>query len=1149
MTLASCIMPTFNRPRFVGQAVRYFLAQDYPEKELIIVDDGSESVADVVPSDPQIRYFRREGRLPLGAKRNFACEQARGEIIVHWDDDDWNAPWRLRYQVEQLGSAQAEICGLERVFFYAPKEERAWEYVYPGGQRRWVYGASLCYRKSFWQQHRFPEIHVGEDTRFVWADGHARIHVLPDPRFLVALIHENNTSPKHTTESRYHPKPVAEIENLLGGDAAFYHPGRQPVALVTAASGIGDVIRVTPLVRALHRMGYVVDVLLAPDFPGTAQLIEGAPEVRRVVLVPNGRDASGRVVTDGLGDHEYDVATYTIWSARLKGGVRSQRALAFERGEWLAAGDSRSVERIARELGWAGELPAPFAMASERRFGLAPGTIALHPGCKYEWPWKKWHGFDKLARRFPHVVVVGTQEDTRNDNTYFRRPFAWPEHAQDFIGKLSLPDTAALLRECAALVSNDSGLMHLGVALGVPTFGLFGITNPLREAIPSPHMNVVTKKLSCEPECRKGPWGRRDCHRHLECLQTLTPDEVFMHVAEALPKIARAPSRAVASPPRETESRRETINLVYYGWVFQASGYGQAARGYLHALHRAGINLSVVDLGGGRAVNDPLVDSLLGRKLDADFHLFHGVPPQWARHAFPLRNVIAMTVWETDAMPMQWRSALNHALEVWLPCEFNTAVFARDLQRPVFKLPHPLLPRTASAREGLPADLAFDEHDIVFYSIFEWQDRKGPAEALEAFLRAFTGESSAVLVLKTSAGAAAAAGAALTEARKRTASTARVILRCEGWSETQIAALHARGNIYVSLHRGEGWNLPLFEAACLGKPIVATGFSGPLEYLDPGVHGLVRHSPAPVRQRYAYYLPSMNWAAPDIDHAAELMRQAAGNHAELSRRCAISAERLREKFSLETVGAAARTRLLELLRKTNPQKWERLRPVQRPALPAPSQPIPADWYDADYFENGIKSNWRNGYSWALFRGVFEDAADFLIRSFPDAVTFLDVGCAKGFLVRALRERGREAWGIDHSPWALRTAENCAKPFLSPADVNDAGFERTFDVVVAMSLFESLTEEQIHAFLPRARAWTRQAMFAVIATTQNGTHAANASGDRDLSHINLRPREWWRERFSEAGWKQDAVHKIAERACQSDPLPKKMGWTIYLFSPG
>src|SRR5205823_13668161 len=116
------------------------------------------------------------------------------------------------------------------------------------------------------------------------------------------------------------------------------------------------------------------------------------------------------------------------------------------------------------------------------------GTIALHPGCKRDWPWKKWHGFGGLARSFPNVVIVGTQPDLDNSQTYFKKNSEWPRHALNFVNKLDLADTAALINQCAALVSNDSGLMHVGVALGIPTFGVFGITNPEREIIPSKYM-------------------------------------------------------------------------------------------------------------------------------------------------------------------------------------------------------------------------------------------------------------------------------------------------------------------------------------------------------------------------------------------------------------------------------------------------------------------------------------------------------------------------------------------------------------------------------------------------------------------------------------------------------------------------------------
>src|SRR5512137_1714402 len=84
-TIVSCIMPTCNRRKFVPRAIQYFLRQDYPFRELIVVDDGTDGVRDLIPGDGRIRYIRIGKKLTIGAKRNLACEQAVGEIILHWD--------------------------------------------------------------------------------------------------------------------------------------------------------------------------------------------------------------------------------------------------------------------------------------------------------------------------------------------------------------------------------------------------------------------------------------------------------------------------------------------------------------------------------------------------------------------------------------------------------------------------------------------------------------------------------------------------------------------------------------------------------------------------------------------------------------------------------------------------------------------------------------------------------------------------------------------------------------------------------------------------------------------------------------------------------------------------------------------------------
>jgi hypothetical protein len=216
--LVSCIMPTYNRRTFVRQAIAYFFRQSYTNRELIIVDDGEDAVADLAPADARVRYIRLGARSTIGAKRNLACEQARGELIVHWDDDDWMASWRLGYQVRSTLDNGADLCGLDQLLFYDPWSDRAWEYVYPSGSKFWVAGNSLCYAKSFWRENPFPNINVGEDTRFVWGGNPRKMVALADASFYVAMIHPGNTSRKLTSDPRYRPVAADKIRQIMGAD-------------------------------------------------------------------------------------------------------------------------------------------------------------------------------------------------------------------------------------------------------------------------------------------------------------------------------------------------------------------------------------------------------------------------------------------------------------------------------------------------------------------------------------------------------------------------------------------------------------------------------------------------------------------------------------------------------------------------------------------------------------------------------------------------------------------------------------------------------------------------------------------------------------------------------------------------------------------
>ncbi|MGN6212330.1 glycosyltransferase [Parafilimonas sp.] len=225
LPLVSCIMPTYNRRKFIPHAIEYFLRQDYSNKELIIIDDGSDIVEDLVPADTSIRYFKLSKKLTLGAKLNMACTYAKGDVIANWDDDDWYASSRLQYQVEALNNPKVDVCGINNLLYYDMHNNLGYRYIYPASQRMWLLGSSLCYKKKLWCNNRFADINVGMDGLFVWGAAPGRVKALSNPGMAVHIIHENNVSPKKTTGAWWHNYPVEELQKIMKHDWMLYTNG------------------------------------------------------------------------------------------------------------------------------------------------------------------------------------------------------------------------------------------------------------------------------------------------------------------------------------------------------------------------------------------------------------------------------------------------------------------------------------------------------------------------------------------------------------------------------------------------------------------------------------------------------------------------------------------------------------------------------------------------------------------------------------------------------------------------------------------------------------------------------------------------------------------------------------------------------------
>lgn len=164
-------------------------SQSWSDTELIVVDDADCPAFPEGLAGASITYLRLDLRLTVGAKRNVACERASGEIIVHFDSDDWYAPGRIADQVASLKASGKAVTGYRNIRFTDGETwwlNRNW----PGG-----YGATLCYRRDWWHRHPFPPLREGEDWEFVAAAMRRGEFVARDAGdFMHATIHADNTS-------------------------------------------------------------------------------------------------------------------------------------------------------------------------------------------------------------------------------------------------------------------------------------------------------------------------------------------------------------------------------------------------------------------------------------------------------------------------------------------------------------------------------------------------------------------------------------------------------------------------------------------------------------------------------------------------------------------------------------------------------------------------------------------------------------------------------------------------------------------------------------------------------------------------------------------------------------------------------------------
>ena len=165
----SGILPVGYGDKYFRVAANAFLASTYDgELELIILDNSKESIEDLIPNDPRVKYFQCS-RMPVGALRNLGTSLSTGDICVSLDEDDWSGPERVEQQVGRIIGTGKAVTGFHSIYYYDTSNRNTYKYWFEPDPNRnhapYACGSSQCYKKSWWTKHPFPSIGI-EDADF-----------------------------------------------------------------------------------------------------------------------------------------------------------------------------------------------------------------------------------------------------------------------------------------------------------------------------------------------------------------------------------------------------------------------------------------------------------------------------------------------------------------------------------------------------------------------------------------------------------------------------------------------------------------------------------------------------------------------------------------------------------------------------------------------------------------------------------------------------------------------------------------------------------------------------------------------------------------------------------------------------------------------
>ena len=341
-----------------------------------------------------------------------------------------------------------------------------------------------------------------------------------------------------------------------------------------------------------------------------------------------------------------------------------------------------------------------------------------------------------------------------------------------------------------------------------------------------------------------------------------------------------APSTPVAAP--SADSRLPGVNIL--GYIRGEFGLAESARAYARALIDAGAPVALydVDLGIPHFMGDHSLDAFIDERLPHPVSIVF-INPDYLQAALAQvgqermlgRYVIGCWFWELETIPGSWLGAIDQVDEIMVSSRFVEEAFAKVTDKPIVRVPLPLASVEDSGLQR--GDFGLESGKFIFLCTFDFHSfvaRKNPYAAIHAFRQAFPPERDDVqLLVKSSNGHLHPDS--LRDLLNAAAMDSRILVRDDVIDRAHVHALQRCCDAYISLHRAEGFGLGLAECMALGKPVIATGWSGNMEFMNHGNACLVDYTLVPVREGEYPESAGARWAEADLGSAAAAMRRLA----------------------------------------------------------------------------------------------------------------------------------------------------------------------------------------------------------------------------------------------------------------------------------